>query len=141
MGAVKVSDGRCGLSFDGLERLNNFATWMHTEGIPDHEMSDRIDVTSYGTCTEFKRFTNGRATPHKRIQDYSARQSRWLIKHIEDIRALWCTRGKHDGTKYRTKPLGPPLVYVVDGAVNFLLPTSQFCNVDSAPRRETVYLR
>jgi len=84
-----VSDSRCEISFNGLERLNNFATWMHTEGIPDHEVSDRIDVTSDGARTEFKRFTNCRAASHKRIQDYGARQSRWLIKHLEYIRALW----------------------------------------------------
>jgi hypothetical protein len=113
---------------------------METKSILYGKMRYRVDVTTDRSSAKLESFTDSGTAPHEGVEDNSSCQSHRLVEHFKDIGPF---RGKcsyYNSPEDRTEPLGPPLVDVIDGTVEFFPPAFNLCNVTKRFKRKSAIL-
>ncbi len=92
------------------------------EGDADGFHRDGVDVSAERSEPQLVRFADGRARTHEGIKDRQTRESMTRIERLGKIRVFIESTTKQDATKDRAQAIGPPFMYVVNGAMDFLPP-------------------
>ncbi len=111
--------------FDGAKLPQNFFS-VNQKRILDWEICDWIDIVANSPHTQLRCLSDGRSAPHEWIKDDGIRDAQ---QFIEKIAAFRREDADDHCTEHRAEPVGPPLVDIIQRAVDFLAPALDFCNL------------
>ena len=83
---------------------------------------DRVDVSTQRRTSQLMCLAYRSPTSHERVEHADVGEILLPVELLLQARILWQDAPKEDATKDRAKSLGPPLVNVIDRAIDLLTP-------------------
>jgi hypothetical protein len=109
---------------------------MSADGCPDCQIGDGVYISTNSAKAKFQRFTDSGSAAHERVENCPAACLTGLIEELEHVGAGRARSADEDSAEYGAEPLSPPLVNVVDRAVDLLPPALGFSDLADVFERE-----
>src|ERR1043166_6420748 len=103
-------------------------------------MGNRVDVSSNRKCAQLERLADRRAAPHERIEHDPVSNPSAFVEQAHHVCSTRSERAEYDGPEGRAEAMRPPLVDVVQGAIDLLAPTFDLADIAKSLKRERLVL-